>query len=69
MDEQSFFQTAHIPGVLDGAAKVKAPANIDRDLIAHWIMLIIASKVTASKTHISLIQGQKEFGAKGEVAV
>ncbi len=42
---------------------------INTDMVTHHIMLIIAAKVAAGETHISLKQGLKEFGIKGEQAV
>jgi len=69
VDEANFFQTARIPGLLDGADRVHIPETFDTDLIAHCIMIIITTKVVAGEIHISLKRGLKEFGVKGEQAV
>mmetsp|Transcript_20024 Transcript_20024/g.42020 ORF Transcript_20024/g.42020 Transcript_20024/m.42020 type:complete len:294 (+) Transcript_20024:528-1409(+) len=69
VDEANFFQTARIPGVLYGANSVHVPEAFNTDLIAHHIMIIIATKVAAGETHIFLKQGLKEFGVKGKQAV
>ncbi len=69
IDEASFFQSNRIPGVTEDLNKVLVPNNVDTNLVVHKIMLIIASKVAAGETHISLKQGLKQFGADGEKAV
>mmetsp|Transcript_17391 Transcript_17391/g.36465 ORF Transcript_17391/g.36465 Transcript_17391/m.36465 type:complete len:135 (+) Transcript_17391:3108-3512(+) len=66
VDEASFFQAAQIPGVDDNVTQVIAPDAVDTNLLAHRIMLIIASKVIAGETHISLKQGLKVFVVDGE---
>ncbi len=53
----------------DETEGIDIPNGIDTDMIAHRIMLIIATKLAAGETHISLKQGLKEFGIQGEQAV
>ncbi len=55
--------------MLDRSEKVNCPEGLETDLVAHRIMLIIASKVVAGETHISLNKGLKIFDIKGEQAV
>ena len=69
IDEASFFQTAGIPGVMDETESVEVPCAVDTDIIAHRVLLIIAAKVAAGETHISLKKGLREFGLLGEAAV
>ncbi len=69
VDEASFFQSAGIPGVDGRSEYPMVPNGVDTDMMAHRIMIIIASKVAAGETHISLKQSLKQFGAKGEKAV
>ncbi len=39
---------------------------VDTNLVAHCNKLIIATKVAAGETHLSLKQGLKEFGVEGK---
>ncbi len=55
--------------MLDKGEKVCFPEGLDTNLVAHCIMLIIASKVVAGETHISLNQCCKVFRDRGEQAV